>query len=166
MESSHLGDRIHAGNVNNIEQNKIFSNWTGHIKWFFELKWYTILLIVVFGLFFIFQIESALEIRKRNRKDNNEKQPKKEKEGMQENVEKIKSILRKIDEEDANKNSPQPKNVSFSEKESFVSLKEYDLNEKMHKNGGWTDLKEIFSQFYNWWILPWIYVLFRNVGIQ
>lgn len=165
MESSHLGDRIHAGNINNTnntlvtEPDKIFSNWTGYVKWVFGLKWYITLSIVVFLLFFVFQIESALEIRKQKRSSKD----KKEKEGMQEKVEKIKSILRKIDEEDANNNHP-PKNVSFSEKETFVSVS--SSNESSNKNSGWTDIKEIFTQFYKWWILPWVYVLFRNLGIQ
>jgi hypothetical protein len=66
---------------------------------------------------------------------------------MQNNVEKIKGILRKLDEDKESENKSK-KNVSFTET--------FSTRDNVH------DTVNIWSQFYKWWILPWIYVIFRK----
>lgn len=140
-----------GGSSSNIF-GQLFSSAFGAMKWFVGLRWYIILLIVVFGSYLFFQMEYAVESRRQKRNNANkhdenddELMNKKEgmdkKEGMEEyKVEKMKGILRQSNSEKAKKH------VSFHN------------NEYTHTS--------LMSQIYNLWILPWIYVLFRNTGIR
>ena len=128
---------------------QLFSSAFGAMKWFVGLRWYVILFIVVFGSYLFFQMEYAVESRRRSkelkREDANKKEGEQEdankKEGMEEyKVEKMKGILRQSRSDQNVK-----KRVSFYNEDPTTSL---------------------MSQIYNLWILPWIYVLFRNTGIR
>jgi len=143
-----------GGSSSNIF-SQLFSSAFGAMKWFVGLRWYIILFIVVFGSYLFFQMEYAVESRrqkrneanKQNKKDDESMEKKEQKEGMNKKegmeeykVEKMKGILRQSNTEKAKKH------VSFHNKESKHT--------------------SLMSQIYNLWILPWIYVLFRNIGIR
>ena len=151
IEPSHLGggeNILHESNTIKNIPTQIFSSWIGYVSWFFGLKWYVILFVIMLLLFIFFQLEYAIESRRQKNKARKE-------EGFQnqDNVEKIKSILRKVDEEETmNKR----KNVSFA-KEPFVA----ENSELIIKNDK-LNIKEIGTQFYKWWILPSVYLLFRK----
>ena len=134
--------------------SQIFSGPFGLITWFFGLKWYVIIFIVVFGLFLFFQVESAIEIRKSALKTN--------KEGMKtETVERMKGILRETDIE-IKKDIPK-KNVSFSEETTAdITNTSSQSKEPMTSQINETDNLLQSQQIYNLWIRPWIYTIFRN----
>ena len=132
--------------------SQIFSSPFGLITWFFGLKWYVIILIIVFGMFLFFQLEHAIEMQKNGRRpknDQNNDQPgeNKKKEGMQSaTVERMKGILREC-KTDIPKN-----NGNATEKET-------------HRPSG-IDINKIITQIYNLWIAPWIYIIFRGIGVR
>ena len=131
---------------------QLFSSAFDTMKWFVGLRWYVILFIVIFGSYLFFQMEYAVESRRINREINREDTKKEDankegankegakKEGMEEyKVDKMKGILRQ------NNGESIKKHVSFHNEDPT---------------------KKVPSQIYNLWIRPWIYVLFRNVGIR
>lgn len=159
----------------NTNASQIFSSPFGLLTWFFGLKWYIILFIIVFGMFLFFQIESAIESRKNNRKNNQNKM----KEGMKpDTVERMKGIIRYSENE--YKKNISKKNVSFNDDdlsnlkdESGQSLqrsKSVGRNEvegfSNHPNMFHRTNVEPMQQIYNWWIRPWVYTVFRNIGVQ
>ena len=119
---------------------KLFSIVFGIMKWFIGLRWYVILFIVLFGSYLLFQMEYAIESRRRSKEIKQDGNEMNKKEGMEEyNVEKIKGIIRHT-----KNNKTVKKHVSFYDEDESTS---------------------IMPKIYNLWILPWIYVLFRNIGI-
>jgi hypothetical protein len=161
-------NRTFLQNIDNSSW-RIFSSAIGIMKSFFSLKWYIILFIVVFGSFLFFQIESAIEIRKNKRKM--------KKEGMNNNnnndndigdesnkVEYMKSILRQTEKE---YKENEKKHVSFfdsSSAESEPTTMAKSNNELNLVSFMTKYMNDSATQIYNWWILPWMYVLFRNIG--
>jgi hypothetical protein len=157
-------NRTFLQNIDNSSW-RIFSSAIGIMKSFFSLKWYIILFIVVFGSFLFFQIESAIEIRKNKRKM--------KKEGMNNNndigdesnkVEYMKSILRQTEKE---YKENEKKRVSFfdsSSAESEPTTMAKSNNELNLVSFMTKYMNDSATQIYNWWILPWMYVLFRNIG--
>jgi uncharacterized membrane protein len=138
----------------NTHTSQIFSGPFGLVTWFFGLKWYVIIFIIVFGLFLFFQIESAIESKKNNRKNDQ----KKKKEGMKPaTIERMKGILRDSDNE--YKKDISKKNVSFNEDEPKLSGEEQARTDRTSESA------EI-DQIYNLWIRPWIYTTFRNIGVR
>jgi len=139
---------------------QIYNGAFGTMKWFVGLRWYVILCIVVFGSYLFFQMEYAIETRRISRElkrgetkkkiTEDDDEPTDQKEGMNKKegmasynrVDKIKGILRQNNIEHTKKR------VSF-------------YNENTSSN-----TVNPISQIYNWWILPWAYVLFRSIGIH
>ena len=88
-----------GASLTNVTSN-IFAGVFGVIQWFIGLKWYVILLVIVFGSFLFLQVESAFETRRQMYKS--------KKEGMHDandnggedgKITKMKSILRQIETE-------------------------------------------------------------------
>jgi hypothetical protein len=161
---------------------KIFSIIFQYVKWIGSLRWYIIMLIVIFSLFIIFQFEQSIESR-RNKK-------KMEKEGMQN--ENIKGIIKDVAkntglvEEGQSVETPTQinsvkKHVSFENdvleilptkiQDSFIGE---SSNPGLGKSPSSTSsalftkvtsISETLQKIYNLWILPWLYVLFRNIGL-
>ena len=163
-------NRTFLQNIDNSSL-RIFSSAIGIMKSFFSLKWYVILFVVVFGSFLFFQIESAIEIRKNNRKmkkegmNNNNNNNNDNNIGDESNkVEYMKGILRQTEKE---YKENEKKQVSFFDSSSAElepttvakSNNEFNLVSFMTKY-----MNDSATQIYNWWILPWMYVLFRNIG--
>jgi hypothetical protein len=148
--------------TSNISQ--IFSGPFGLITWFFGLKWYVIIFIIVFGFFLFFQIESAIESKKNNRKNAQTQK----KEGMKPvTIERMKGILR--DSENEYKKDISNKNVSFNDDSNTLSGQETTTN--VHEGMNTASSNRVvenghLSQIYNWWIRPWMYTIFRNIGIR
>jgi flagellar biosynthesis/type III secretory pathway M-ring protein FliF/YscJ len=138
----------HIGDSPSNLFGQLFSRVFGIMNWFIGLRWYVILLIVVLGSYLFIQMEYAIESRRQTREQKQKLE--KEKEGMEELTEssdshkKSRGILRQ-------KNGNIKKHVSFYDEEQ-----EYDS----------TTISMFISQLYNWWILPWIYVFFRNTGFR
>ena len=126
----------------------IFSSAFGLMKWFVGLRWYVILFIVVIGSYVFFQIEYAIESRRRSKELKREDMSKKKepdvykKEGME-----IKGILRQ------NSGEHVKKQVSFYDEEQTTTSSKNSIT-------------GVISRIYNLWILPNVYVLFRNIGIR
>ena len=157
LQNSLFGTILERGHKNLSEQesgvSQIFSSPVGLITWFFGLKWYVILFIVVFGMFLFFQIEYAIESMKNRRDKKNDQNEMKE--GMQpETVERMKGNIRKSDEE--YKSDVQKKTVSFIlPPRSDISL------QNSNKEGYDANIKNPITKIYNLWVAPWMYVLFR-----
>jgi hypothetical protein len=156
-----------ANNIQKVEnpiQNivgHVFSIISGSISWFLGLRWYIILFIVVIGSYLFFQIQYAFETRRNLREQKKEatkngKESGNKPEGMEEynvedkygrrtETEPRRGILRQSNGENGKKR------VSFS-----------GIPNSSDENG----VTDILQQIYKWWILPWIYVVFRNNGIR
>jgi hypothetical protein len=108
------------------------------LKWVFSFRWYVTLIIIVLFFYLVFQIEYAFEERRNKHKIT--------KEGMN---------LSKDEHKD-----PNTKRVTFSEE---FDNKSTDSNTRVNN----TKLKNfnIISDTYNNWIIPWIYMIFRNIGV-
>lgn len=145
-DSSFMNYFQNIGNSPSHLFGQLFSSGFGIMNWFIGLRWYVILLIVVLGSYLFIQIEYAIESRRQTKglKREKEKESEKEKEGMEEyNGAKIKGILRQKNGDNSKKR------VSF-----------YNAEQES------TTATTFISQIYNWWVLPWIYVLFRNTGFR
>ena len=121
--------------------SRIFSVFVGPMKWFFGLRWYFMLSIVVFGAFFYLQIESAIEHRKQARKT------KKTTESMQGISSSSKPEKKKA-----------KKHVSFSDKlngDVWLGIK--NTKKQIHY---------IILQIYNGWIVPWLYMFFKLTSFR
>ncbi len=161
---------------------KIFSIIFQYVKWIGSLRWYIIMLIVIFSLFIIFQFEQSIESR-RNKK-------KMEKEGMQN--ENTKGIIKDVAkntglvEEGQSVETPTQinsvkKHVSFENdvleilptkiQDSFIGessnpgLGKSPSSTSSALFAKVTSINETLQKIYNLWILPWLYVLFRNIGL-
>ena len=134
---------------------KIFSVPFSLIQWFFGLKWYVIFFIIIFGFFLFFQMEYAIQNRKKIRKL--------KKESMMSNkkTDKIKGIIRTT--EDTYKNNNLNKHVSFHD----VSSPSNNTLQSIHSviYGWFYSIKNSVFQIYSLWIIPLIYVIFRNIGL-
>lgn len=120
--------------------SQLFARAYGFVTWFMGLRWYIIVLVVVFGSFIFFQLEYAIETRKQKREA--------KKEGLH-----MKSILRKADRE----------------KRIETSLKRVSFNPATYTLSGGSIINNILNPFvkiYEWWIVPWTYILFRSVGLR
>ncbi len=144
-----------------VHFSQLFSNPVMVAYWILGLKWYVILFMLVIGTFLFFQIESAIEKRKEKRKN--------KKEGMNyKNVDKMRGIIRDSDENHKHSNALK-KRVSFND--SCVSRK-HESNYLQYFNlhsfiiNGVKNVKEFFVKLYNLWIVPFVYVTFRNIGIR
>jgi hypothetical protein len=182
--------------------SRMFSMAFEPIKWFIGLRWYVIVLIVVFGSFIFMQLESAFETRRNAYKA--------KKEGLETaNSEKMKGIMQQSDREyrqetftplrikDAQSvafsveggvlNEKRCKGVTFgpttthtfySDTESrhsptklpsSVSLENPSIPMLILRSGidqSPLSLSATFHKIYNWWIVPWFYVLFRSMGLR
>ena len=163
--------------LTNVTSN-IFAGVFGVIQWFIGLKWYVILLVIVFGSFLFLQVESAFETRRQMYKS--------KKEGMHNandtdandigedgKITKMKSILRQTDTENmtavnfenANKHIKFDKlQIDNSNNNTPTNVK--NDNELWTANfiNIWLQAKETIMWIYKLWIVPRIYALFRNIG--
>jgi len=118
---------------------QIFSGMYGYMQWFFGLRWYVILLALVFFLFMRFQFEFVIQKRRKRREAKME--------SMKTNdakVEKMRGIMRDSEMDAA----LLPKDAALLPKDAALLPKLQDEN-----------------TFYQIWIMPSIYVLFRKLGI-
>jgi hypothetical protein len=147
---------------------QLFSMAYGHLKWFMGLRWYLILFIIVIGSFIFIQIESAIEIRRKKREST--KEDKDTKEGMDgiNKVDHIKGILRKSDNE--YKLEYAKKQVSFYTEETrfnilsiFTGMRDLTYNAF---NATLSNIINTVYTFYRLWILPYVYVAFRTIGMR
>ena len=160
--------------------SRMFSMAFEPIKWFIGLRWYVIVLIVVFGSFIFMQLESAFETRRNAYKA--------KKEGLETaNSEKMKGIMQQSDREYRQeilhlfsfKTPPSGavmseecaancaslmrngvKSVTFGPTTTHI----FDSNSESPKSH--LSLSGTFHKIYNWWIVPWFYVLFRSIGLR
>lgn len=154
----------------------IFSSAFGIIRWFIGLRWYVILLIIVFGSFLFMQIESAFETRRAMQKLKKEGKQ----EGMHNNnnntreddkIQKIKGILRQTDNAESIGNMSGQKNVSFisdatgKSEATGKSQEAFEGQEYSFVNDLQLKWKETTSCIYKLWIMPWMYALFRHIGL-
>jgi hypothetical protein len=150
-------------NIENFPSNlfgQLFNIVFGPIKWFIGLRWYVILIIIVVGSYLFFQLEYAVESRRIERQLKQKK-----KEGMEEynNVERMKSILKQTDQERNRETENGKKHVSFRE-DRLYDIQEYKNVEK--QDDLWNNINKFILRFYNLWILPLFYILFRNTIIH
>jgi hypothetical protein len=134
---------------------RIFSIAANSMKWFIGLRWYVIFFIVVLGSYLLFQVEYAIEKRRVSREKKRGDADKDidaddEKEGMEGTPASL------IGSRESSEIKFLPLDHGFPSKKR-VSF--YDENSS-------TKMANPITQIYNWWILPWMYVLFRNIGIQ
>ena len=150
-DSSFMNYFQHIGDSPSNLFGELFSSVFGIMNWFIGLRWYVILLIVVMGSYLFIQMEYAIETRRQTKgikreNENAEKgtEKEKEKEGMEEyNNAKIKGIIRQNNVETTKKR------VSFYNAEHTSNI-----------------MTNSIAQVYNLWVLPWIYVIFRNTGFR
>jgi hypothetical protein len=147
---------------------QLFSMAYEHLKWFMGLRWYIILFVIVIGSFTFIQIESAIETRRKKREST--KNDKDGKEGMEEinKVDHMKGILRKSNDE--YKLEYAKKQVSFYTEETRYNLLSIftgmrDLTYNAFSNT-LSNLFNVAYTFYRLWILPYIYVAFRTIGMR
>jgi hypothetical protein len=95
---------------------QIFSILIGPMKWFFGLRWYLILVVVIFMAYLFFQIESAIEHRRQNRKTKKE-------------IENMRGLN--------DKSSKQKKRVSFSDESKSVDIWTWIINARKQIYNGW-----------------------------
>jgi len=149
--------------------SKLFSSGFTFMVWFFSLRWYVIILSIVIGSFLFFQIESAFEKRsleRESKRAEKQKEGMNQKEGMEDNVERMKGILRQTEIEDKRKYNLKnaEKRVSFHDKKTDTPKYDSDKGEEGVADFG-KSMKNGLSQIYNWWIVPWMYALFRSIGL-
>lgn len=131
-------------NITEVEggtASQIIAKAYGFVTWFMELPWYISVFIVIVGSFLFFRIECALEDRKQKREA--------KKEGLgasNENVNKLRGILRKADRKDWIE-----KHVSFNQSSTSSVI---------------TRIFYPLVKIYDLWIVPWTYVLFRSIGFR
>jgi hypothetical protein len=148
----------------NTNVSQIFSSPFGLVAWFFGLKWYVILFLIVVGMFLYFQIESAIETRKKKRNTKNDSKQKKE--GMQSaTVERMKGIIK--DSENSMKRDISKKNVSFDDaaKPSTEPMSDISSQPVLYPLNFRQEGKNV-GGFYDLWIRPMVYTIFRNLGIR
>jgi hypothetical protein len=158
--------------LTNVTSN-IFAGVFGIIQWFIGLKWYVILLVIVFGSFLFLQVESAFETRRQMYKLKKEGMNDNGGEGEDGKITKMKSILRQIEPENmtAVNFENANKHITF---EPFISKNANNNNPTNVKNCDewwtanfiniWLQVKETIMWIYKLWIVPRIYALFRNIG--
>jgi ATP-dependent Zn protease len=122
---------------------QIFSAPIALLTWIFSFRWYVTLIIIILFFYLVFQMQYAFEERRNKHKL--------KKEGMNTDT-----------DEDEN-NDSNAKHVTFASDAEDKSSNSYaeDSNTKpiIKKTN-------IFSDTYNNWITPWIYTVFRNIGIS
>jgi len=122
----------------------LFSNMFAMVKWFLNLRWYVILLIVVLVVYLFFQIESAFKNRRNSRKNKSHQSDLKQSE--------IEEFYVLTSDSDKPK-----KHVSFSD----AIAEEIPLTQKKSEGS----INQLLLRIYDLWILPNIYLLFRGIGI-
>ena len=158
--------------LTNVTSN-IFAGVFGVIQWFIGLKWYVILLVIVFGSFLFLQVESAFETRRQMYKSKKEGMHDANDIGEDGKITKMKSILRQTDTENmtavnfenANKHIKFDKlQIDNSNNNTPTNVK--NDNELWTANfiNIWLQAKETIMWIYKLWIVPRIYALFRNIG--
>ena len=167
-ESPESSESPNIAETNDLEgggdlPSQLFARAYGFVTWFMGLRWYIIVLVVVFGSFIFFQLEYAIETRKQKRES--------KKEGLH-----MKSILRKADRE--NRIDTSLKRVSFIPfrikdaqlvaHSSLITAPEGGvLNEKRCNPETYTSsVLSPLIKIYEWWIVPLVYVLFRSMGFR
>jgi len=120
----------------------LFSGVVQYMRWVFSFKWYVILLVVIIVLFLIFQIEYTIETRRKKLEI--------KKENMQTNH-----------KEKPNKN----KKVTFHDVDPPIIKRRSNGSDTVQKNEQ-ISISQYLTNIYNWWILPRIYLLFRNIGFR
>lgn len=136
---------------------RLFSIGIDTIKWFFTMRWYVILLIFILVPYFFIQIQSGIETRRKLRESKDDKM-----------VETMRGIIRKSDEKHIIENAK--KRVTFYTTESRKDLSYiFAGTSDLIKNSisvTQSNIIETMTRIYNWWILPWIYVIFRTIGFR
>ena len=120
---------------------QIFSGMYGYMQWFFGLRWYVILLVLVFFLFMRFQFEFVIQKRRKRREAKMDDAK----------VEKMRGIMRDSEMDE----NPLPKDASPLPEDASPLPKDASLLPKLQDE----------NSFYQIWIMPSIYVLFRKLGI-
>ena len=125
---------------------QIFSAPIALLTWVFSFRWYVTLIIIILFFYLVFQMQYAFEERRNKHKL--------KKEGMNANT-----------DEDEN-NDQNTKHVTFALNQEDKSNAE-DTNKSEEPNTKSIIKKtNIFADTYNNWITPWIYTVFRNIGIS
>ena len=134
---------------------KIFSSVLIYMKWFFSLRWYVILLIVVFVLFIIFQFEHSIESRRIKKESHKEDGP---------HIENMRGIIK----ESYTENAHQSRKNGLKKTVSFKDTNEYQEFTNYREDYGGISVdprsNDVFIKIYNLWILPVIYLLYRKIG--
>jgi len=164
-----------GASLTNVVSN-IFVGVFKIIQWFIGLKWYVILLVIVFGSFLFLQVESAFETRRQMYKSKKEgmhyANDTKASVGEDGKITKMKSILRQIETENmtavnfenANKHITfEPVQIDNSNNNTPTNVKNYNEWWTAFINI-WLQVKETIMWIYKLWIVPRIYALFRNIG--
>jgi hypothetical protein len=101
----------------------------------------------------LFQIKTAIKSRKEKRKL--------KKEGMRnENVEKMRGIIRDSDDKYKQHSF---KKVSFDES-AHGGLEHFNSRDWFYN--AIKNIEDVFEKLYNFFVVPFVYVTFRNIGIQ
>ena len=129
---------------------QIFSAPIALLTWVFSFRWYVTLIIIILFFYLVFQMQYAFEERRNKHKL--------KKEGMNANT----------DEDESNDQNT--KHVTFalnqedtSSNADEISKSDEPITKSIIKK---TNNGNIFADTYNNWITPWIYTVFRNIGIS
>jgi hypothetical protein len=118
--------------------SQLFSAAFEWSKWFMGQRWYVILGIVVFGSFIFMQLESAVEIQRNHRKAKKEGLATAEKEN----------------------------NENEHSKSKTVTFGPTTVHTFSNSDSSSPSISGTFNKIYNLWIVPWIYVFFRSIGLR